>query len=603
MTSTIKKKSNEKWTGYWNGDMTAGFRCIGTGQIPSQYDCAIAFEPNSEIVGEKTIEGIKFCIPDASIVENVKVWISTSLPYTADEADIVCQDVVDVTDLYNTADPVNEIRFSKPYKYDASKTVYVGYSFMVTSGFGNDAFDPVPCDVTQGDQKNALYAKFGEEGEWFDYDGYGFGRLAMQVLVSGKFASDDAIVKPELGSYVASKNDMMSIPVEIESNGTNKLKKVSGTVEMNGETSNLTIQIPEGLSLGEKTVRYVNINAPAEAGSYYLNIKIDKANGVAMAKPSEGKAKIFIASRTAKRVPLFEGFTATSMSTAPRAYIAFEKLRDVYADDIAIVDVHINDDEMQTHTYDGLLSTITDWPCAHVDRRLMGVDPYFGDTYDYFGIRRNINDRINVAPIAEVDARGVIDGDELTVTSETRFLFTGDASDFALGYVITEDGLHSEQWYQQNIFSGMQGSGEDVEPLFQFWVDGDPMISDVVYNDVAIVAEGITRGIRGSIPASVENEAVNTHSISFNLSDYPVIQDKEKLNAVVVLFNISNGEVLNADFIRLGNGAGIDGIDADDENVKPVARYTADGRRISAPERGVNIIRYSDGSSKKIVVD
>lgn len=36
--------------------------------------------------------------------------------------------------------------------------------------------------------------------------------------------------------------------------------------------------------------------------------------------------------------------------------------------------------------------------------------------------------------------------------------------------------------------------------------------------------------------------------------------------------------------------------------LREVARYTIDGKRISAPQKGINIIRMSDGSTRKVVV-
>ncbi|MCD8304576.1 MAG: leucine-rich repeat domain-containing protein [Prevotellaceae bacterium] len=39
---------------------------------------------------------------------------------------------------------------------------------------------------------------------------------------------------------------------------------------------------------------------------------------------------------------------------------------------------------------------------------------------------------------------------------------------------------------------------------------------------------------------------------------------------------------------------------ADDE--QEVSRYTLDGKRVNAPQKGVNIIRYSDGSARKVLV-
>ena len=33
-----------------------------------------------------------------------------------------------------------------------------------------------------------------------------------------------------------------------------------------------------------------------------------------------------------------------------------------------------------------------------------------------------------------------------------------------------------------------------------------------------------------------------------------------------------------------------------------VARYTSDGQRLAAPQRGINIVRMSDGTVKKVIV-
>ena len=46
---------------------------------------------------------------------------------------------------------------------------------------------------------------------------------------------------------------------------------------------------------------------------------------------------------------------------------------------------------------------------------------------------------------------------------------------------------------------------------------------------------------------------------------------------------------------------GIDKV-ATSANVKEVSRYSANGQRLSAPAKGLNIVKYSDGSVKKVVV-
>ena len=37
-------------------------------------------------------------------------------------------------------------------------------------------------------------------------------------------------------------------------------------------------------------------------------------------------------------------------------------------------------------------------------------------------------------------------------------------------------------------------------------------------------------------------------------------------------------------------------------DVKELSRYAADGQRLDAPTKGLNIVKYSDGSVKKVVV-
>lgn len=49
----------------------------------------------------------------------------------------------------------------------------------------------------------------------------------------------------------------------------------------------------------------------------------------------------------------------------------------------------------------------------------------------------------------------------------------------------------------------------------------------------------------------------------------------------------------------------IEGIEAEPSEQKPVtivARYNMNGQQISAPQKGINILRMSDGTTKKVLV-
>lgn len=55
-------------------------------------------------------------------------------------------------------------------------------------------------------------------------------------------------------------------------------------------------------------------------------------------------------------------------------------------------------------------------------------------------------------------------------------------------------------------------------------------------------------------------------------------------------------------FVEEGDPTSIIGTIADKDEQKPVKRYTASGRQLNAPEKGLNIVRYSDGTVRKMIV-
>ena len=70
-----------------------------------------------------------------------------------------------------------------------------------------------------------------------------------------------------------------------------------------------------------------------------------------------------------------------------------------------------------------------------------------------------------------------------------------------------------------------------------------------------------------------------------------------------MLIDQTDGRIVNAVLTPIGDGAHT-GITAAGVNrtAKPEAYYTPDGRRLSSPQPGLNIVRMSDGTARKIVV-
>ena len=78
-----------------------------------------------------------------------------------------------------------------------------------------------------------------------------------------------------------------------------------------------------------------------------------------------------------------------------------------------------------------------------------------------------------------------------------------------------------------------------------------------------------------------------------------------KLNCIAVAaFLVDNsGKIINAGKCYVSETDGIrDNSIMHEGNLREVARYTLDGRMISTPQKGVNVVRLSDGSTIKVLV-
>lgn len=61
----------------------------------------------------------------------------------------------------------------------------------------------------------------------------------------------------------------------------------------------------------------------------------------------------------------------------------------------------------------------------------------------------------------------------------------------------------------------------------------------------------------------------------------------------------ADGPSVTVNFIN--DPTGIEGVTGDKENKTVKGYYTIDGQRLDAPQKGINVVKYSDGKSSKIV--
>lgn len=73
-------------------------------------------------------------------------------------------------------------------------------------------------------------------------------------------------------------------------------------------------------------------------------------------------------------------------------------------------------------------------------------------------------------------------------------------------------------------------------------------------------------------------------------------------NTTVMLNFCSNGISTTATVnVTVTQATGITGTQTS-ADIREIARFTIDGKRINQPQRGINIVKYSDGTVKKVIV-
>lgn len=599
-----------RWWGYFNGNYNE-INIMGMGKA-STYNCAIKI-PASHIMGKgRTVKGIRIPIASKKNMENFKIWISTSLPNTANDADLRVVDV-NTSKLIDSNNPntfVNELMFPETYTIE-DKDVYIGYSFDIT--YCEDALDknPILLGIIETTADNSTFLQY--DGAWEDLAGKNYGNLAVEVLMEGEYSKNAITLTPAFDEAVGVMGSNVSVPVKLTNYGLDEVKSFAYTVTTAAGTTEKTL-----VNVTNDTYQYYDINRFGGSAVYDLGITLNNSaiaengtisivevNGVQnpYAEMNSNGTLTSVKEAPARKIALEEN-TSTENSLCAYGFVGLEKAKGIFGNQLVIVSVH-DGDVMHCEDYKAFKkNNLKTFPSVNVDRKDFFLHPYFGTEFsqmEIFGLQDNINAcAADVAP-ASIDVKGMVLTDENTLkaTSMTKFMYDADKVDYAIAYVVTEDNMTGDdKWIQSNGLSGNKLL--DYDPLFTPWVEASEYV-EIPFNNVAIAAQGIEYGVEGSIVGPVKLNETQEYTAVFNLNDYPIIQNVENLKINAFLINTVNGKIVNAASAPVTITTDIRNINSAD-SMKPVAIYTTDGRQIDAPVKGINIFKYSNGSTRKVTI-
>ncbi len=352
----------------------------------------------------------------------------------------------------------------------------------------------------------------------------------------------------------------------------------------------------------------VEIPPAKELGVSEVSVYIKNANGTpnGYSNPYATVQRTTL-SKLEKRKVVMEEYSAMWCHWCPKAVAAIDHLAKHYPNDFIGIAVH--GDALACGDYVALQSKNRGIPNIVVNRLYTDKAIIVGssDAEEKFVAKQNFINEQKKGAKALVEVKAVWDKERknINVTTETTFRLNDETNTYALAYVILANGLYNSTWRQANNYYG-DTSYKGIIPEMDVYVDGGTDVGGLHYDNIPVRAEGINNGIAGSISTPIVVDKTQTHSYTFtNVGGDWRLKNKEKVQVCALLIDTKTNEIVNADktsvLLNVDTGIGNNSVDATQK--QEVARYNVNGELLVAPVKGINIVKYNDGSVKKVVVE
>ena len=586
----IEATGNQFWWGYFSADKADDLPYSGNLGYNSAVtvDAAIYVPANHSIVGQGTIKALRFWLGDdiSGISNDLTVWISSNLPSSASEADY-SQTVAKG----NLVSRLNEVELTTPFSVN-NAGFYVGFSFNI-----NKKAYPI-MSYGEEDIPNAFFFRITGQN-WMDFPalGYGYGVLALQMLVDGvELPSYNVSVSDFETSYVL-KGGKVNVPITITNGGKETVSSIAYTITTDGNTiAEKTLSVKNLPPFGSTTLS-IPFDADKDNKKYSKTLTVTKVNDQSnTATQNSSNGSLITISEKPVAVPVVEEFTGTWCGYCPYGMVGLAKAHETFGDKVVLIAVH-NDDPMAINDYNPIMSRVSGFPSSFINRVI--------DAYPSVGtLQYHLQSSMERITVGSIEASAIWTSDaktEISIDTQTKFVYTDDNGQYGIAYVLVADGLKGtgSNWSQSNYLSG--GSGDDS---MTFWYNSASKVSGLEYNHVAVGAWGIANGVNGSVNNNIKAGEVQNYNFKADITSKSVIQDKSKLTVVTLLIDKSTGNIVNAAQTTINDSGEASGIETiENSNIgKAKEIYSLDGRRLNAAQKGVNIVKFEDGTTKKIVV-
>lgn len=590
--------ANQRLVGYFNTDDCDTY--LGVTGITGNNKVAMVLTADdlAPYYGKK-IAGVRFNLGEGEtangvFVENLKIadgqiTEATSL-VSSDES------VTSTAGAKNTGE-WHEVMFDQKVELNSSfEGLFVGYNYKQKS-------NNYPIGVSSKVEgpfyiyANIPASKGGNGEDWYQINSGGYG-LSIQLIVEGDFAPNT--VRPlEFGEFTVVKGKSKNVAVSLWNIGS-KLTSIDYTIALDGKAgAEQHLDFGKDFGLGGTHSVEIPFAAASEIGKSTVTLTITKVNGEknACVKNSATGTLYTVEKEFVKR-SVAEQFTGTGCGNCPSGHVAMHNMHNLYGDQFIGIALHKfnSSDPMYNYSYD---LGFTGAPQCMVNRSSGILAPYEQ-------MPEVLKKSLNEIALAEVTVAGTF-ADEDTKVNATATVNSLVAGDYDIAFILTADDLTgtTTSWKQQNYFckgGGRYNSQASMPDDLKFlWDKGSSYVE--TYNDVLIASSYVSSKNKATLPTLVAYGTVNSE---YSLKMPTKVALKKALKhdqvyVVALLLDKKTGAIVNAGKARVTGSTGIEDVTTGTE-ATVVARYTVNGVQVSAPVKGVNILKMSDGTTRKVLV-
>ena len=604
--STVKKApakadiaSNQRLLGQYSGSECDAY--LGVTNFPGNNKIAISLESEdlAPYIGSKVV-GVRFNLGQGCSASSVFVKNSVGenlYDLVEKEQNITSPSGAKNTGTWHVVMFDADKQFTLTEEYSE---LLVGFSYTQTS-------DNYPFGSYSGAEAKDFYiycnipASSGGSGlNWYGFQSPN-GALCIQLILENDNFPKNALAPLTIGRYTTALGKSRNIVVKATNIG-GTASNLDYTITLDGVTgAEKHIDLGKSYATGDIVELNVPVEAAATTGEHPMKFTITKVNGAIneYANNTAEGTNITLA-KEFKKVSVVEECTGTGCGWCPRGHAAMHAVSEQYGDNVICMAAHMynSTDPMYVSRYYYSMTEFGGAPTCIVNRNTDIVDPY----YDMPTL---LAQSYADLPVAAVSVSGMFSADntQVNATASVESLVSGTSYDLA--YVLLADGLEgsTNAWKQGNYYYQYRSQKDQFPEDLQYYCD-QPSSVAMTFNDVIIAHSYSSKTNNAKFSDLVEGSTTNS-SYTLTMPTKTTLKnaiDFDKVYVVAVLTDKTTGAIINAAKAKVElNPTAIETVNTSSE-ATVVARFAADGTQLSAPQKGINILKMSDGTTRKVLV-